>query len=225
MSEKLIRIQVNPLKILEWDPVFQPLRLAKNPEPERLLELLCSLGVPSDMSAFRKRYVEVTKYDKHLPLVVEEPAIRENLSGPLRQAKMNYILGNYLASIALCGIVAEKVAILIHNKDARDETERERFNELRQTDRIKSLKKAGLINEKSSHDFHNIRKTRTSFLHYWNTLQERSAQRAVQVYAATTRLVSAAIGVSLVNGKVILDHKLMEYLENQGAILRKADDK
>ena len=44
------------------------------------------------------------------------------------KAKTNYILGNYVGSIALCGIVAEKMAILIYRMNTPNSTKLEDFD-------------------------------------------------------------------------------------------------
>ena len=103
------------------------LNLLEHPTPKSLLEFLVPLEMPSDMTAFRERYSAVSEKDRTLFLSLEEPELKENLFGPLRQAKTNFILGNYVGSIALCGIVAEKVAILVHALSSSSEHERNEF--------------------------------------------------------------------------------------------------
>ena len=216
-SEKPIPFFVNPLKILEWEPGYQFPGRPDNPTEERLLEALCSLDVPSDMSAFRTRYVEVSKVDESVFAALWTPEIRVNLLGPLRQAKMNYILGNYVGSVTLCGIVAEKVAILVHAMYEPDEHKRDKFNtRWTQAKRVERLKEARLIDERSKEDFDHIRKARRSYLHHWNSPEDATHERAVQAYAAATRLFLSVLGVIIADGKANLHPKLWQYLEATG---------
>ena len=223
MSEKLIKIQLNTLKILEWEPEY-PTYSDKNLSPELLLERLCHLGVPSDMPAFRKRYAEVSKYDQHLRIAVDEPKIRENLYGPLRQAKMNYILGNYAGSIALCGIVAEMITILVYMLQKPSNNKLKCFVCEGQHKRIEILKSKGLIDQQSKNDFERIRAARNSLVHRWNTPDERIASNAVEIYATTARLAFQSIFVKQFHeGKPILPPELMNYLEEQGATVQREE--
>ena len=221
MSQKIFKVHLNTLKILEWEPEFST-HSDENFSAEPLLRHLCHTSVPSAMEAFRKRYAEVSKYDQHLRFAVAEPKISENLYGPLRQGKMNYVLGNYASSITLCGIVAEMIALLVFillKKPSK--TKLKRFQKKRQHDRIKILRDARLINRQSEDDFNRIKGARNSLLHRWRTPDERIAKTAVEIYAATARLAFDTIFVrEFRSGKAILPPALMEYLEEEGAIVQ-----
>ena len=187
------------------------------------MTFLCPLDVPSDMLALRKRYIEVSEKDEGLHLTLEEPELKENLFGPLRQAKMNYVIGNYVGSVALCGIVAEKLAILVHAMSTPSRVEREEFEELPQAKRIKKLKQAGYIDEQAVKDYGDIRAARRSYLHHWNIPEERTTRRAMQAYASATRLVLGVMDVQLINGHVRLNPDLRRYLEDRGEVVVKED--
>ena len=218
MSEGHMRASVNALKVPELDPMYGALT------PERLLRRLCSHDVPSDISAFKERYVEVSKEDTELFFSPEEPELKENLFGPLRQAKMNYLLGNYIGSIALCGIVAEKVAILVHAINTPCEAENRKFVEkYYQAKRIKHLKQRKLVCNQSVRDFEDISAARKSPLHHWSTPDDDTAQAARQTYAAATRLVVNMMDVKVVNGKISLNPRLRKYLEDKGEIVAAED--
>lgn len=218
MRERVMEVGINLFKVLEWDPVFQFRRSPENPKPGDLLRFLCAFDEPSEMSALRERYVEVSKIDRSLSLSLRELGIGANLYGPLKQAKTNYVLGNYVGSIALCGIVAEKVAILVHALNTPDNSERSRFQGDPQGKRVKELKKRRLISEPSKQNFDCIRDTRRFFLHFWITGKECTAQQALRAYSAATHLVLDTINFNYVNGIPTLNPKLMTYLEEQGYI-------
>lgn len=218
MSETSIPIFLGSLTVMNWEVESHPI-LPENPTPEALLKFLCPLDTPSDMSEFKNRYVEISVNDWRLPISVEEPEIKENLYVPLRQAKMNYILGNYVGVIALCSIVAEKAAILVYKINETDETKREKFEkEWYQAKRVRALKMLGFIDEYVANDFCDIIAARKSPLHHWSTLKERTAERAVQVYAAAIRIVIATTDFNFVDGKLSMNPKLYKYLEDRGAL-------
>ena len=223
---KDLPVDLNLLKLLEWEPKYRLLFHGHGPESpsrERLLKFLCPFGAPSELSALRTRYETVSEVDRDVWFSIGEPKIRENVFEPLRQAKANYVLGNYLASIALCGIVAEKMAILLHSIHIDDEPEREKFEKKLQSDRVKLLKGEQLIGEQSVKDFGDIRQARRAYLHHWNAPEELIAKRALQAYAATVRLFLVVISVEIIDGVVILNPKLIKYLIDRG-VLREGED-
>ena len=216
--------QLNLFKLFEWDPDFsQVMNLPENPTYERLLEYLCSIDMESDMSAFKSRYVQVSETDRDLIINFIEAEIDENLVSPLRQAKTNYILGNYVGTIVLCGIVAEKVALFTYKKNTTDEAECEKFDDLYQPERVKRLKKLGYIDEQSEKDFKFLIGVRRSYLHHWNIPEARTAERAVQSYAAAVRLIFAVIHISFDDGTVFMDDRTFEYLEKRGVFQESGD--
>ncbi len=212
------RASINALKILEWDRVCRP-NHCEDPTLERLLRYLCSFDVSSEMSALRERYLKISGTDESINFLFEAPGIKENLSWPLRQAKMNYVLGNYLGSIVLCGIVAEKLAIIVYGTRIISKTKRKNFERMGQCQRVTCLYRKEFIDEKSKIDFDAIRNTRNSFVHSWKEPQKRVAERAADVYEAVTRLVLAIIPFAFKSGTVVLDRKLLKYLQERGAIL------
>ena len=226
MSKKSIPVFVNPLKIIEWEPGFNPRQTSEAPALRPMLQSLCSLDAPSDIPECRKRYEQLSEFDHSLFVSIEEPEIKKNLFDPLRQAKTNYILGNYVGSIALCGIVAEKLAILIFIMNKPDRNELHKYDkQYSQEDRVKMLKNARFIEKQSESDFTFIRKARRSSLHHWNTSEERTAAKAMQTYAAATRLVKAATDFGFSNGALTMNPKLWEYLESKGVISARDDGK
>ena len=224
MPRMYFRTFLNPSKLLDWEPGFSAPNQPENPTAQELLNFLCPLDMASDMSAFRRRYREISKMDRDLFLILEEPELKENLFGPLRQAKTNYVIGNYLSSITLCGIVAEKLAILVHAFSTPSKAERRKFESLHQADRINELKQAGHIDEQAVRDYGAIRAARRTYLHHWNIPEERTAKRAVQAYAAATRLVIGVMDVQIINGHVRLNPKLRKYLEDRDQIVIKDDE-
>ncbi len=223
MSRMYFRTFVNPLKLFEWEPDNGVSNLPENPASADLLRFLCPLDMPPDMSAFKKRYTEVSAMDQGVFLTLEEPTLKENLFGPLRQAKTNYVIGNYVGSIALCGVVAEKVALLIHEISSGNQAESSQFEKLGQKERVRSLKQRGLVDDKSVEDFGKIRGIRRSYLHHWNTPEERTAKLAIQAYASAIRLVLGVMNVEILNGHVRLNPKMRKFLERQGDIVIKED--
>ena len=140
----------------------------------------------------------------------EEPELEENVFGLLRQAKTNLMICNYVGSIMLCGIVAERVAILVHAINTPYETKRYEFQRKGQKDRVTCLKKRRLVGNQSKQDFAAIRKARNDAAHDWAVPDESTAKRAVQVYAAATRLIVDTMDVRFDKGRADLNSKFRE---------------
>ena len=218
MTDFSIEVSLNPMTILEWETRWA-LPTSENPTPNRLLESLSALGVPKGMDAFKKRYGEISQKDQGLILFPMESALVENVFSPLRQAKMDYVLGNFVGVISLCGMVAEKVAILIHAINTPDKSERDKFERQRQAKRVQILKDQNLISHESVNGFGVIRSSRRHYLHYWtSTSNERTAKEAVRMYGAAVNLALDAMGVEISGGKVTLVPELAKYLATQGAV-------
>ena len=210
---------VHPLLVFEWDSRDPSADPSENPTLECLLKFLCPLGTPFDISEFKKRYLEVSEKDGDLVLFAEEPYLKENVYGPLRQAKTNYVIGNYVGSTALCGIVGEKVALLIHAVRYSSNASRKKFERLRQSTRVERLMEEGHIDRRQKEDFDDIRKARDAALHRWNTPGATAAKTAVQAYASAARLVLRTIDFKISEGSIRLEPKLTEYLAARGEIV------
>ena len=219
MNSKQIPIFLKPLTIAEWEPDFPSSKSSQEPESILFLTSLCSLDTFSDISSCKQRYLELSKFDQDLFVSVEETEIKKNLFDPLHQAKTNYTLGNYVGSIALSGIVAEKLAILIYIMSKPSPEKLERFNEkYHQEKRVNVLRSSNLIGEDSVRDFCFIREARRSSLHHWRSPGELVAERAAQAHAAATPLVGAATNFDIVNGSLTMNPTLWKYLEDKGVI-------
>ena len=207
-----------PMKFFEWegDPA-QP--QPENPTPTCLLKFLCALGLPDDMAAFEARYRQVSQKDQRLVLFPLEPRLVENLFDPLRQAKTSYLLGNYLGAIGLCGMVAEKVAILVYALSTPDERKRKQFERTGQARRIRTLKDCNLVSKETVKAFGTIRAARNDYLHSWtSTRDDKMARVAVRVYGAAVQLVFTVMKIGFKDGHLRLSPPLVNYLDAQGEI-------
>ena len=124
---------------------------------------------------------------------------------PLRNAKAAFVLGNYFGVIALCGLVAEMIAILLfemaHDDMPADEQEglfgRE-FADLGQERRVAVLRAKRLIDTQQIQWFGTIRGLRRKHLHFLNE-PTPSEQECLQAYRAAYALLATtvkAIGAS-----------------------------
>lgn len=177
-----------------------------------------------------ERYVEATTEDSHTAIVPHTKEIFERLLKPLRSAKKCYCLGDYAATIALCGTVGEMLAILLWKiNDVRLKgnpiTEQDEngifgssFENLGQDKRLKILKTFGHITEIQRNNFDIIRKSRKPYLHLWTTDLKNEQTDSLDVFKKSFQLFKEVIGIGLADaGTVKVNPLLMKLFENQEA--------
>jgi hypothetical protein len=220
---------LNPLAFLEVDEPW-----ASHPDIELNLEavlrFLCTPGINSDLQSLVKRYQEISQEPKRLSVAPAERHILEKLVWPLRHAKACYMLGNYLGTIALCGMVAEMVTILIfdisdatiNNKPIDKSTQVQlfgsHFEKLGQERRVAVLHGLNLIDEKLKSSFDVIRSKRRLYLHFYSQDHSQAALDAVEVFNATVEIVVRVIGQDFKDGKILLNPDLIRYLKQRGIV-------
>ncbi len=168
---------VNPLALLEVDEPWASI-MKTTPTCETLLKFLCPADEPLDLNNLISRYRQISAEPVRLSLAPAERRVLDKLVWPLRHAKASYMVGNYLATIALSGMIAEMVSIL-HWKMAESEingrkmtTEDEKalfgssFEKMGQERRVNILSTYGLINSDGNSQFDVIRNTVASIYTY-----------------------------------------------------------
>lgn len=196
---------------------------------EEFIEFLCTPGTDSDLSSLISRYREISTESKQLSVAPAEPNILEKLVWPLRHAKASYIVGNYLGTISLCGMVAEMTAILIFeiadisiNEKPLDSKTQEKifgrtFENLGQDQRVKVLHAMvqGIDDEVKSW-FDLIRSKRKRYLHLFSQEHTQIARDAREVFNTAVKIVVHAIGLNAKDGVILLNPKFIKYLESKG---------
>jgi len=152
---------VNPLVWPAADPdIAQKRKLIIN--EQNTLDCFCvPPGTEADIDDMADRYraIHAAEASEGEFVFPNETTILEKIVSPLRQAKACYVVENYLGTIALCGMIAEMVAILMfelsrptHNRKPLDEQAQHRifgatFKDLGQQRRVDILRAYGLIDE------------------------------------------------------------------------------
>jgi len=227
MNSQSISGWVNPLTFIEADETLSSL-MKTRPTPESILQFLCPADELLDIEKILARYREVNTEPVKLFLAPAEQRILDKLVWPLRHAKASFMVGNYLATISLSGMVAEMVTMLLWEmaspeindhpmtKDNEKKLFGSDFEKLGQERRVSVLSGYDLINHKTLQHFETIRLTRKRYLHLWSQDHDRLANDAVTCYHAAVSLVVEAIGQDIRDGKLALNPKLLVYLERKG---------
>jgi hypothetical protein len=90
------------------------------------------------------------------------------------------------------------------------------FEKLGQERRVRVLASYGIVSPKLVEMFNTIRLIRRKYLHLWSQDHDRLAEDAVACFQAGIGLVVAVIGQDFEDGAIVLNPKLVKYLERQG---------
>ena len=226
-ADRLISGWVNPLAFLEVDEPWASMMKA-TPTLESVLRFLCPADEPVDLDRVVARYREISTEPARLLLAPAEQRLLDKLVWPLRHAKASYMVGNHLATIALCGMVAEMVAILLWEiadpqLNARPMTKDDErallgseFERLGQEIRVGVLSAYSIITLDARQHFDRIRLARRRYLHLWSQDHDQLPGDAVTCFHAAVSLVVIAIGQDIRDGKLVLNPRLALYLERKG---------
>jgi hypothetical protein len=187
------------------------------------------------LDALRERYVAAQE-EVQLFAFPNLPAIIEKILEPLRHAKAAYVMGNYLGTIALSGMVAEMTSILTYevrgfhvNGVAPDEqTQRRIFGgvveKLGQERRVDVLFGTGLITEDERKNFTVVRELRRKYLHLLSQSHEHLREDALAAFRATANAVASFLGITPgAAGAMRIDQRLLNYLAAKGLLQRAAE--
>jgi hypothetical protein len=218
---------LQPLAVPELDdPVARG--LAGEPvTAETFLRFFCAQGLPADTTSLHDRYRRLSGSSQRLFVVPADPAILDTLIWPLRHARAAYMLGNYAAVVALCGMVAEALTLLQHRisripiggAEIDALTQRrlfgEDFEDLNQARRIQVLRGLDLISQQMEEAFTVVRKTRNHYVHLDVEGRDPEADARL-VYEKTIALVVAVFSMGTSEGRAVLRQDLIDYLTARG---------
>ena len=201
------------------------------PPPESVLDFLCTPGVDSRITALLRRCREISAEPEPLFAAPADERILEKLVWPLLHAKGSYMLGNYLGTISLCGMVAEMLAILIFevaqpNLNGQRITEPLQrdlfggsFEKLGQHRRVSILHACDLITDELKDSFDRIRTIRRQYLHLWSKDYANISTDAIRCYRDALKVVVFVLGQDIRDGKLVLNANLTQYLRARGVLV------
>lgn len=226
-EDKIFQAWINPLAFLDVDEPWAGVG-QNQPKLDAVVGFLCPPGMPADVDSLVARYKEISTEPVRLFAAPAEPRILEKLVWPLRHAKGAYVVGNYLAVIALSGMVTEMIAVLawelgeatLGGHAMTDAEEKAlfgtTFERLGQDRRVQILVAYGMIDPMARGRFDTVREIRRKYLHVWSQDHETLAKDARSGFHAAVALVTTIIGQDIKDGKMLLNPQLVKYLERQG---------
>lgn len=228
-AERQLTVQINPL---DWTAAEHRSKSTPKdlPTPESALEFLCAPDAPAGIKDLLERYQEIGDGPARLPVAPAHEYILERLVWPLRHARGSYLVGNFLGTISLGGLVAEGVAVLLWDAagvqiNGRAMTDKDQealfgrpFSELRQAQRIKVLLAYGLIDAPLRQHFEEIRTRRNRYVHPGSYKHADLPKDAVAVYQAAVAVVANVVIKGFDGGKVVVNPAIAKYLERAGVL-------
>ncbi|MGC2161547.1 MAG: hypothetical protein WA634_06555, partial [Silvibacterium sp.] len=227
-DERMIMCEINPLAFLEADEPWASATQNK-PTPEEVLRFLCPAEerFDFDIEKFLARYRQISTEPERISVAPSEERILDKLIWPLRNAKGSFMVGNYLGTISLSGLVAEMVAIVlwkitdvrINGRSVTNADEKllfgGEFEKLGQERRVSVLSAYGVIGDKARKNFDDIREVRNRYLHRWSEDHETLPTDGIRCFHAATSLVAGVIGQEVKEGRFMLNPRLIGYLDRQ----------
>lgn len=227
MGEHNVNVWVNPL--IFFGAEFRPNGLVpEETSYNTMMGFLCRPGIGSQVADLVRRYNEISIERNRLPIAPGEPHLLDRLIWPLRDAKASYVVGNYLGTIALCGMVGEMAAVLafdMHNEatdPVRYDVKRQSelfgrpFERLGQDRRINVLASLGVISAETRDLFESVRTRRNRYLHDWSKGHAAITDDAIACYDACLDFVAAVLGMRIDAGRLVFREEVFLYLNKHG---------
>jgi hypothetical protein len=230
MSEpKYFKACINPLVFFPLDEVWSSIH--KEPlTVQLLLKNLCAPDIDSSIDAISQRYKVISQQPAQFIAPPSEDNILRKLVWPLRNAKTSYILGDYLGTIAICGMVCEMLTLLIFEISDTTAIRKEsvaelkniqlldstNFEKLGQKQRVKILRSNNLIDDTLKSALDTVRDKRRLYLHFLSKKYQNIQTDAVQVFNATVKALINVVGQEIKENGVMINPMLLKYLESKG---------
>jgi hypothetical protein len=104
----LVNACPNPLRFFEADENWSSL-IKTGVTPDHIIRYACAPDESAEIAQIVDRYRQISDKSADILVAPAEAKILQKLIWPLRHAKAAYMLGNYLGTIAMCGLVAEMI--------------------------------------------------------------------------------------------------------------------
>ncbi|MGO8757146.1 MAG: hypothetical protein ACLQG3_03385 [Terracidiphilus sp.] len=227
-DDRLIRCEINPLAFLEADEPWASSTTEK-PTSDEVLRFLCPPDerFSFDIERLLTRYKQISTEPVRLFAAPDEQRILDKLIWPLRSAKSSFMVGSYLATVSLSGMVAEMVAVLLWqlagvaishqpiNKEGEELLLGREFEKLGQERRVSVLSAFGVIDAKTKMNFDTIRCVRRHYLHLFSKDHDRLPEDGIRCFHAAVALVVTLLGQDVQDGKLVMNPRLLHYLDQQ----------
>jgi hypothetical protein len=187
-----------------------------------LIRLLCAPSGHLKPAALIERYKRISSAAMEPAILPALPILIEKVVTPLVNAKVAFIAGNPLGTIALCGFVAEMIALMLYEM-ARNEgrvvdVTSDEFERCGQQKRVKILRERDIIDQETNEAFDLIRQVRRNYLHFISQDHSPVSEGALQVYAKSIWLLVNLVGQEFDKGAWVPKPSFARYLSKHGLL-------
>lgn len=154
-----------------------------------------------------KRYCEITDQETHLSLTPSQDyeQFTNRIIQPIILGKKYFALGEYISCIAMSGLAAEMMALVVWNmcdfsiagKNLDNESQRILFGRTDQERRIQILRLINAIQDNDQNMFEEIRKIRNKYTHSWDFKNNQDKGNAKKVIRYALILFKNISGIDL----------------------------
>ena len=196
---------------------------------QSFIQLACRQRGNFSLKHLKAQYKRITCAEGRYELrtIPEEERILQRLVWPLRDAKVAFMVGNYLGTIAMAGVLAETVTMLHFELQAPDldqqrvrgafaaERESGDFESLDQVKRVAVLKRLKLLTKSQVDWLGQIRSIRSRQLHLLS-LNFPSEKEALHCYLCALKLVYTITRKPKTRRAIAVHDKLMRLIHDKG---------
>jgi len=153
------------------------------------------------------RYCEITDQDTHLSIIPSQDyaQLTSRIIQPIILGKKYYALGEYVSCIAMSGLAAEMMTLVIWNmsefsiaeKLLTEEDQKIFFGRMDQERRIKLLRLTNAIKDDDQNMLEQIRKIRNKYTHSWDVKSNQDKGNAKKVIRFALILFKNISGIDL----------------------------
>lgn len=222
---RLIKQWINPLKYIEAHDTPVPIT-PDEPDYDSLMRFISTnFEDLINLDKIVANYREISRETGDISISPAQSEFMKKIIFPLKFAKFNFMIENYIGTIALCGMVAEMNAILlfvinhfhINGEEMDDACQNKvfgnKFENLGQYRRIEVLRGYNVLDNETYTHFNNIRSLRKKYLHYYSHDHENIRKDSKEMYNSTIYVTNSLMGIRIVKGNLFLDEKFLEYLD------------
>lgn len=176
-----------------------------------------------------ERYAKMSPKELYIPFTLAKPEkIEQRIISPLVSAKRLGCIGEFLASIALSGLVGEMLAIFLWEVNIEERKDKngitikdqklfgEGFSQLPQNQRINILQAFSYIDSDQVGKSRELASRRNDILHSWtdSLTREEIEKYVISCYSCAAFLMKGVFGLELSDpGSLKMNPKIMKYLE------------
>jgi hypothetical protein len=231
LTTGIAEINLHPLNFLDAEP--EAITNNGYPTVEEILVFCCGATHSAKPEKVVARYQQLHQ-GLRIQAIPSFDYINKKVIVPLLQAQSCYMTANFIATTALCGIVAEMLSNLaweiyqpflkLNKKEITLEMQKPLFGmpveSMTQEARLNLLKAVDIITQGTWDKFKRVKDVRNEYVHFhkYNPTEEAQKKQAAEMFTLVQELVCEVIGQDFSDGRLNLNQATFAYLQLHGLI-------